>query len=126
MVEEAESLIGAGNQLSKRGLSPMQPERAIDALGAVVGGSRVSVGVVDVDWSLFAKSFASMRERPLLLGIGEAEEAMALALKEKQAAFEARSKADAAAAEARKREKAAFEKEAAALRAKMAASSPTS
>ena len=71
LVDQAEDLIGAEQQLAKRGLNPMAPARAIEALGAVVGGNRVTVGVVDVDWARFAPSFASMRERPLLEGIAE-------------------------------------------------------
>ena len=73
-------LAGEENQgeqeLVRRGLLPMAPEAAIEGLEAALHFSGASLGVVDVDWSLFAKSFASMRKRPLLDGIAEAHRAM--------------------------------------------------
>ena len=73
-------LAGEENQgeqaLVRRGLLPMAPETAIEGLEAALHFSGASLGVVDVDWSLFARSFASMRSRPLLDGIAEAHRAM--------------------------------------------------
>ena len=49
--------------------------------GATIEGLEAALGfpgllLVDVDWSLFARSFASMRSRPLLDGVAEAHRAM--------------------------------------------------
>jgi polyketide synthase 12/8,8a-deoxyoleandolide synthase len=66
----------AEQELMRRGLLPMDPELAVEGLAAALTHQGASLGVVDVDWSLFARSFASMRARPLLDGIAEAHRAM--------------------------------------------------
>lgn len=66
----------AEQELMRRGLLPMDPELAVEGLAAALTDEGASLGVVDVDWSLFARSFASMRVRPLLDGIAEAHRAM--------------------------------------------------
>ncbi|MEO3770587.1 type I polyketide synthase [Micromonospora sp. B9E7] len=58
-------------QLRRRGLRPMAPERALRGLRAAVGDDRTSVVVADVDWATFAPAFTAARPSPLLDGVPE-------------------------------------------------------
>ncbi len=76
MVEAANALVHGEAQLLKRGLRPMSAVVALAGLELALRTPAPTVAVVDVDWSRFAPSFASMRARPLLADIAEAREAM--------------------------------------------------
>ncbi|GCB53533.1 type I polyketide synthase [Streptomyces sp. NL15-2K] len=54
------------DRLRRRGLTPMAPAGALDALGVAVGVDDVLVTVADVDWARFAAVFSTARSRPLL------------------------------------------------------------
>nr|WP_232791441.1 beta-ketoacyl reductase [Streptomyces capitiformicae] len=73
----AESGMAAGadsvEALRRRGLEPLAPERALNALGRVVvpGGDAVAV-VADVDWARFTPAYTSSRPSALLTDLPEA------------------------------------------------------
>ena len=75
-MEAANGLVHGEAQLLKRGLRPMSAVVALAGLELALRTPAPTVAVVDVDWSRFAPSFASMRARPLLADIAEAREAM--------------------------------------------------
>jgi acyl transferase domain-containing protein/acyl carrier protein len=58
--------------LVRRGLRPMAPKQAMDALASVVATDRAAVVVADVDWANFSRSYAAARRRPLLAVVAEA------------------------------------------------------
>ncbi|MEU8280071.1 type I polyketide synthase [Microbispora bryophytorum] len=53
------------DRLRLRGLTPMAPARALDALGVAVGANDALVTVVDADWTRFVSVFSTARPRPL-------------------------------------------------------------
>ncbi|WP_443612877.1 type I polyketide synthase [Actinokineospora globicatena] len=53
------------DQLVRRGLRPMDPAKALKALGRALD-TRGDLTVADVDWSVFAPAFTSTRRSPLL------------------------------------------------------------
>ncbi|MEU4626933.1 type I polyketide synthase, partial [Actinoplanes sp. NPDC023801] len=55
----------AADYLSRRGLLPMDPDLAIQALGLAVDVGDVTTTVADVDWAKFAGTFAAQRPAPL-------------------------------------------------------------
>ncbi|MEU4565126.1 type I polyketide synthase [Micromonospora sp. NPDC023956] len=62
-------------QLRRRGILPLDPELAADALLRAVGGRDDAVAVADVDWPAFVPAFTAVRPAPLLRGVPEAAEA---------------------------------------------------
>ncbi|WSC96692.1 SDR family NAD(P)-dependent oxidoreductase [Streptomyces sp. NBC_01754] len=66
----------AEQALRRRGLSSMDPTLAIQALAAAVDGNEPCVTVADVDWSVFAPAFTSVRPSALLSGLPEAAGAL--------------------------------------------------
>ncbi|GLZ29075.1 hypothetical protein Lesp02_12650 [Lentzea sp. NBRC 105346] len=48
-------------RLRRRGLVPLDPHRAIDAMSAAVGRDETSLVVANVDWDVFAAAFTSRR-----------------------------------------------------------------
>ncbi|MEV6863864.1 type I polyketide synthase [Streptosporangium subroseum] len=54
------------DRLRRRGLTPMAPARALDALRVAVGANDALVTVADVDWARFVPVFSAARPRPLL------------------------------------------------------------
>ncbi|MDI3284214.1 type I polyketide synthase [Polyangium sp. 15x6] len=67
---------GAAEFLRRRGLRAMAPARALSALERVLVGEDIAAIVADVDWALFAPSFAAARARPLLGDLPEARAAL--------------------------------------------------
>ncbi|MFC3455473.1 type I polyketide synthase, partial [Amycolatopsis speibonae] len=68
---EAGMAVGeAGEQLAKRGLAALAPERALAALEGAQHDTTVTVA--DVDWARFAPVFTSRRPSPLLTELPEA------------------------------------------------------
>ncbi|GLY22712.1 type I polyketide synthase [Micromonospora sp. NBRC 101691] len=60
--------------LRRRGILPLDPELAADALARAVDGRDDAVAVADVDWSTFVPAFTAVRPAPLLRGVPEAAE----------------------------------------------------
>ncbi|WP_374238281.1 SDR family NAD(P)-dependent oxidoreductase, partial [Actinoplanes sp. DH11] len=56
-------------ELSRRGLVPMPPATALDALAGAVGRDDTVVTVADVDWDRFLPAFTARRRSPLLQGL---------------------------------------------------------
>ncbi|WP_254406688.1 acyl carrier protein, partial [Streptomyces sp. AC627_RSS907] len=59
-------------QLRRRGLTPMDPDRALTALAFAVGSRDAAVTVADVRWSEFLPLFTAARERPLFARLSPA------------------------------------------------------
>jgi acyl transferase domain-containing protein len=66
---------GTGEQLRRRGVREMAAEPATRALAQALAHDEAAVTVADIDWELFAPSFAAARRRPLLDGVPEAARA---------------------------------------------------
>ncbi|GAA2914324.1 hypothetical protein Acy02nite_87190 [Actinoplanes cyaneus] len=60
--------------LRRRGLTPMAPERALEAMSVAVGAGDVCVTVADVDWKRFVPVFSAARHRPLFAELAPAPE----------------------------------------------------
>ncbi|MER5642578.1 type I polyketide synthase [Kitasatospora sp. NPDC002227] len=56
----------ARDHLVKRGLTPLAPETALDALHQAIATGRTTAVVADVDWATLGASFAAVRPSPLL------------------------------------------------------------
>ncbi|HEV2638944.1 MAG TPA: SDR family NAD(P)-dependent oxidoreductase [Actinocrinis sp.] len=67
----------AEEQLRKRGLTVLDPQLALAALGQAVGAGEAAVTVADVDWSLFAPGFTALRPSPFLAALPEVQAALA-------------------------------------------------
>ncbi|BCL17268.1 type I polyketide synthase [Micromonospora sagamiensis] len=59
-------------QLRRRGILPLDPDLAADALLRAVEGRDDAVAVADVDWPAFVPAFTAVRPAPLLRGVPEA------------------------------------------------------
>ncbi|MFG2992838.1 type I polyketide synthase [Streptomyces sp. NPDC048257] len=66
----------AEEQLSRRGLPPMDPATNLLALERAVAGREPAVTVADVDWARFAPVFAAARPRPLIGDLPEVRDAL--------------------------------------------------
>ncbi|WP_394849578.1 SDR family NAD(P)-dependent oxidoreductase [Pendulispora brunnea] len=64
-------------EMRRRGLSPIEPSRAMAAVGQALAHGDVSIAVADIDWARFLPLFAAARTRPLFHGIPEAQQALA-------------------------------------------------
>src|SRR5690606_20893350 len=64
------------HELRRRGLEPLDPKLAIQALQQSLDLGDTHVVVADVDWARFAPSFSAARPRPLLDEIAEARAAL--------------------------------------------------
>ncbi|MFE7558762.1 type I polyketide synthase [Kitasatospora sp. NPDC057500] len=60
-----------GAALSRRGLTPLAPDLAVDVLRRAVAAPAPLLTVADVDWAAFAETFAAARRRPLLEDLPE-------------------------------------------------------
>ena len=63
-------------QLRRRGVLAMDPQKALRGLEFALLGGRTSLGVFDLDWSVFAPAYNAARTRPLLDGVAEARAAL--------------------------------------------------
>ena len=59
-------------RLVRRGLLPMKPRLALQALAQVLSEGKSEIALVDVDWSRFVRAFTAAGERPLLRELPEA------------------------------------------------------
>ncbi|MER5549618.1 type I polyketide synthase, partial [Streptomyces sp. NPDC002589] len=66
--------------LRRRGLSALEPDRAVGALGRVVPGGDAVVVVADVDWARFTPAYTSVRPSALLADLPEARTALTTAV----------------------------------------------
>ncbi|WP_370444847.1 type I polyketide synthase [Amycolatopsis sp. CA-128772] len=57
---------GGEEQLRRRGLRPMAPERAVAALQGALDRDETFLAVADVDWARFVPAFTASRRRPLI------------------------------------------------------------
>jgi acyl carrier protein len=67
----------AAEPLRRRGLRPMDPERALAALGQILEAGENQATVVDVDWAQFASFYTLRRPSRLIAGLPEARQAPA-------------------------------------------------
>ncbi|GAB3823380.1 type I polyketide synthase [Dactylosporangium cerinum] len=65
--------------LRRRGLAPMDPALAVEALAEAVDAGVGSVVVADIDWERFAPAFVSSRPSPLLADLPEVARLLAAA-----------------------------------------------
>ncbi len=65
-----------GDVLRRRGVDPMAPELALEALREGLARRETLTAVADIRWDAFAPLFASARRRPLIEDIGEARAAL--------------------------------------------------
>jgi acyl transferase domain-containing protein/acyl carrier protein len=66
----------AVDQLVRRGVRPMDPGRAVAALGQALDGNESALTVADVDWARFAPLFTVRRSSPLIAALPEVAEAL--------------------------------------------------
>ncbi|ARQ72082.1 hypothetical protein CAG99_00555 [Streptomyces marincola] len=66
-----------GAQLRRRGLSPMEPRLALEALDHAIRDDQPDLVVADIDWSRFVVGFTAARPSQLLADIPEARRAAA-------------------------------------------------
>nr|WP_307822085.1 type I polyketide synthase [Streptomyces coffeae] len=66
-----------GDQLRRRGMPPIAPERAIAALDRAVRYGDPAALVADMDWDVFVRAFTSVRPSPLLQELSGAAGAQA-------------------------------------------------
>ncbi|HEY8984094.1 MAG TPA: SDR family NAD(P)-dependent oxidoreductase [Streptomyces sp.] len=66
----------AAEHVRRRGVLPMDPGYALEALLQVLEHDESSTVVADVDWARFAPGFAALRPRPLLAGVPAARAAL--------------------------------------------------
>jgi acyl transferase domain-containing protein/NADPH:quinone reductase-like Zn-dependent oxidoreductase/NAD(P)-dependent dehydrogenase (short-subunit alcohol dehydrogenase family)/acyl carrier protein len=64
-------------QLRRRGIMPMAPAAAIQALAQAIDAGEHQLTIADVDWARFAPPFTLRRPSPLLAGLPEASQALA-------------------------------------------------
>ncbi|MFE9539852.1 SDR family NAD(P)-dependent oxidoreductase, partial [Streptomyces sp. NPDC006691] len=64
-------------QLRRRGLAAMAPERAVAALAQAIAYDETFLAVADVDWERFAPSFTSLRPSPLIGDLPAVQRALA-------------------------------------------------
>ena len=64
-------------QLRRRGIMPMAPAAAIQALAQAIDAGEHQLTIADVDWARFTPPFTLRRPSPLLAGLPEASQALA-------------------------------------------------
>ncbi|GAA2042501.1 hypothetical protein GCM10009839_51590 [Catenulispora yoronensis] len=69
----------AGAQMQRRGLTPLDPARAVAALGRALDADDLQVTIADVDWEKFAPTFTLRRPSPLIEALPEVRQALAAA-----------------------------------------------
>ncbi|MGQ4406676.1 type I polyketide synthase, partial [Streptomyces hayashii] len=58
-------------ELVRRGVRPMAPERAVTLMLEAVAAGETALTVADIEWDLFHAAFASSRRRPLIEGVDD-------------------------------------------------------
>ncbi|MFJ6619335.1 type I polyketide synthase [Kitasatospora sp. NPDC091335] len=64
----------AADHLRERGMVPMDPELAVEALGQAVDAGEDCLTVADIDWPRFVDTFTATRVSPLLADLAEARQ----------------------------------------------------
>ncbi|GGX37500.1 hypothetical protein GCM10010297_68390 [Streptomyces malachitofuscus] len=62
---------GTENRMRRGGINPLDPAKAVDALGRATARTDAVLAVADVDWARFAPGFTTSRPSPLLSGLPE-------------------------------------------------------
>ncbi len=66
----------AGDELSRYGLRPMDPEMAIEALAQALDNGDTTVAVADVEWDRFTQTFTLRRPSQLISSLPEVRQAL--------------------------------------------------
>ncbi|WP_394838007.1 amino acid adenylation domain-containing protein [Pendulispora rubella] len=66
----------AVDELRSRGMAPMAPSLAIQALAQALDHDETNLTVADIDWARFAPAFSAARARPLLHDIDDVRRAL--------------------------------------------------
>ncbi|MFE2851117.1 SDR family NAD(P)-dependent oxidoreductase [Streptomyces lavendulae] len=69
MAEDEEAV---GERLRRHGIRPMAPRHALAGLQQALDHGDAALAVADIDWTLFAPGFTTVRPSPLLTGVEEA------------------------------------------------------
>ncbi|MGI5500429.1 type I polyketide synthase [Lentzea sp. CA-135723] len=67
----------AGEQLRRRGVTPMNPNSALTALRQAIRHDDTVVAVADIDWAKFGQIFTTLRPSPLIGDLPEVQAALA-------------------------------------------------
>ncbi|MBX7552241.1 SDR family NAD(P)-dependent oxidoreductase [Streptomyces sp. tea 10] len=65
------------SRMRRGGIEPLDPERAVDALGRAVARTDAVLAVADIDWARFAPGFTTSRPSPLLADLPEVRDLLA-------------------------------------------------
>ncbi|MFD4673749.1 type I polyketide synthase [Lentzea sp. NPDC058450] len=66
----------AGEQLRRRGVTPMNPDSALTALRQAIRHDDTVVAVADIDWAKFGQIFTTLRPSPLIGDLPEVQAAL--------------------------------------------------
>ncbi|GLY47193.1 type I polyketide synthase [Lentzea sp. NBRC 102530] len=66
----------AGEQLRRRGVTPMNPDSALTALRQAIRHDDTAVAVADIDWAKFGQIFTTLRPSPLISDLPEVQAAL--------------------------------------------------
>ncbi|WP_394620317.1 type I polyketide synthase [Lentzea sp. JNUCC 0626] len=66
----------AGEQLRRRGVTPMNPDAALTSLRQAIRHDDTVVAVADIDWAKFGQIFTTLRPSPLISDLPEVQEAL--------------------------------------------------
>ncbi|MFI6039901.1 type I polyketide synthase [Streptomyces sp. NPDC051315] len=64
-------------RMRRGGINPLDPDRAVEALGRTTARADAVLAVADIDWARFAPGFTTSRPSPLLAGLPEVRELLA-------------------------------------------------
>ncbi len=67
------------DELRRRGLTPLEPERALTALARAAAGETAALTLADVDWERFVPAYTALRPSPLLADLPQATRALTAA-----------------------------------------------
>ncbi|MEU1702988.1 type I polyketide synthase [Streptomyces pseudogriseolus] len=65
---------GTENRMRRGGIQPLDPDRAVEALGRATARTDAVLTVADIDWARFAPGFTTSRPGPLLAELPEVRE----------------------------------------------------
>ncbi|MGN7142572.1 beta-ketoacyl reductase, partial [Streptomyces pseudogriseolus] len=65
---------GTENRMRRGGIQPLDPDRAVEALGRATARTDAVLTVADIDWARFAPGFTTSRPSPLLAELPEVRE----------------------------------------------------
>ncbi|MFE6523689.1 type I polyketide synthase [Streptomyces sp. NPDC057794] len=68
---------GTEARMRRGGISPLDPDRAVEAVGRATARTDAVLAVADIDWARFAPGFTTSRPSPLLAELPEVRELLA-------------------------------------------------